>query len=250
MYTEEEGDFWKEKLNLMRIQNLRLSSKTAENLEEKRLVKTETGEAVEKAEKNRLTESQESQESQNARNDVPATGVPGASIGAEEKLREIQERFSSMECQIEKTDSSFTWEISPSPTLKIRGYHQKCGEIIASSAKISILGKSDRAWEKIADARFPNDPFILISHFLSHFETYQMELEEIKKNTLKYQKKQEIAYRTITVLLSEKYEKSSIVWSLIKNKKDFTLCLTEKGQKRNISLTLENFMTEIDALPL
>ncbi|MCR5401245.1 MAG: hypothetical protein K6E78_06570 [Treponema sp.] len=213
MYTEEESDFWKEKLNLMRIQNLRLSSKAAENLEEKRLVKTETGEA-------------------------------------EEKLREIQEGFSSMECQIEKTDSSFSWEISPSPSLKIRGYHQKCGEIIASSAKISILGKTDRTWEKIADARFPNDPFILISHFLSHFETYQVELEEIKKNTLKYQKKQEIAYRTITALLSEKYEKSSLVWSLIKNKKDFTLCLTEKDQKRNISLTLENFMTEIDALPL
>ena len=247
MYTEEEGDFWKEKLNLMRIQNLRLSSKAAENLEEKRLVKTETGEATEKAEKKRLSESQESQK---ARNDVPATGVPGTSIGAEEKLREIQERFPSMECQIEKTDSSFSWEISPSPSLKIRGYHQKCGEIIASSAKISILGKNDRAWEKIADARFPNDPFILISHFLSHFETYQEELEEIKKNTLKYQKKQEIAYRTITALLSEKYEKSSLVWTLIKNKKDFTLCLTEKGQKRNISLTLENFMTEIDALPL
>ena len=246
MYTEEEGDFWKEKLNLMRMQNLRLSSKAAENLEEKRLVKTETGEGAEKAEKKRLTECQESQ---NARNDVPATAVPRACIGAEEKFREIQERFSSMECQIEKTDSSFSWEISPSPSLKIRGYHQKCGEIIASSAKISIMGKTDTVWEKIADARFPNDPFILIAHFLSHFETYQTELEENKKNALKYQKKQEIAYRTITALLSEKYEKSSLVWTLIKNKKDFTLCLTENGQKRNISLTLENFMTEIDSLP-
>ena len=222
MYTEEEGDFWKEKLNLMRIQNMRLSAKN----EDKTL---------------------------------------------EEKIDELSGAFSSLKLEVQKTEGSLSWEIEISPSLKLRSFHTRNPEYdeaaestgsqsendgsavstpkyCISPAKISILGKTDTGFEKVADAKFPNDPFILITHFLNHFEGYRKELEEIKSSALKFRKKQEIAYRTIHALLSEKYEKTDTLWLLQKTKNAFTLSIKEKAGTRNTTLSMENFLKEIDEL--
>ena len=139
MYTEEEGDFWKEKLNLMRIQNMRLSAKN----EDKTL---------------------------------------------EEKIDELAGAFSSLKLEVQKTEGSLSWEIEISPSLKLRSFHTRNPEYdeaaestgsqsendgsdkacssendgsavstpkyCISPAKISILGKTDTGFEKVADALY------------------------------------------------------------------------------------------------
>ena len=218
MYTQIEGDFWKEKLNLLQKQNMRLTKKD------------------------------------------------GTLSEIEGKVSELKNEFPSMEVSIQKGENFLLWTISPSADFKIRVYHQNHGQ-----SKITF---QDRTETKIADARFPNELFGLIAHFLRHFDTYRAELEQKKIHSLKYQKQQEIAYYTACALLSEKFDWSGsargngsanrsgsacesgstrgktcdVTWSLKKLQKDFSLTVTRDHDSRIFTLTLENFINEIENL--
>lgn len=200
MYTQIEGDFWKEKLNLLQKQNMRLTKKD------------------------------------------------GTLSEIEGKVSELKKEFPSMEVSIQKGENFLLWTISPSADFKIRVYHQNHGQ-----SKITF---QDRTETKIADARFPNELFGLIAHFLRHFDSYRAELEQKKIHSLKYQKQQEIAYYTACALLSEKFDGSGstrgktcdVTWSLKKLQKDFSLTVTRDHDSRIFTLTLENFINEIENL--
>lgn len=212
MYTQIEGDFWKEKLNLLQKQNMRLTKKD------------------------------------------------GTLSEIEGKVSELKNEFPSMEVSIQKGENFLLWTISPSADFKIRVYHQNHGQ-----SKITF---QDRTETKIADARFPNELFGLIAHFLRHFDSYRAELEQKKIHSLKYQKQQEIAYYTACALLSEKFDWSGsargsgsasgngsacgktcdMTWSLKKLQKDFSLTVTRDHDSRIFTLTLENFINEIENL--
>ena len=224
MYTQIEGDFWKEKLNLLQKQNMRLTKKD------------------------------------------------GTLSDIERKVSELKNEFPSMEVSIQKGENFLLWTISPSADFKIRVYHQNHGQ-----SKITF---QDRTETKIADARFPNELFGLIAHFLRHFDSYRAELEQKKIHSLKYQKQQEIAYYTACALLSEKFDWSGstsgngstngsgsasgsgslrgsgstrgktcdVTWSLKKLPKDFSLTVTRDHDSRIFTLTLKNFINEIENL--
>ncbi len=231
MYTQIEGDFWKEKLTLLQLQNMRL--KKNEDCSSAR-----ENESSGKEKCSSVPENGSSGSENSSKDETPLSR-------AEKSFKKLSVLFPDYESSLSVTETTLTYEIKPSENLKIRVFQ-------STGAKITFLAPSEKGtFEKIADAKFPNETFFLLKHFLSHFSQYSQELEEKILFEQKYQKKQAIAFHTINAVLAQKFEASrEVVWFLEKKERGFLLTVEKKGDKRSYPLSLENFLKEIDELPL
>lgn len=195
MYTQAEGDFWKEKLILMQRQSLRLNPVTL-NLSD-----------------------------------------------AEKNIENIKKLFPQMEISENTSSSYISADFQASKKLKIRLY-------IQNQIKITFLEEGISNWEKIADAKFLNDPFPLLIHFLNHIKQYEEELKNLLGKQKIIEKKQKIAAEFIKASLKKKFKDSQILWNLQINQENFTLILEKDRDSRRIPLSFENFPSEIENIQI
>ena len=145
---------------------------------------------------------------------------------------------------IEGSSSYFTWEVFVTSTIKVRLF-------IQNQIKCSLMQNINGDFTKIADAKFPNNPFPELEEFLSNCDDYKTELGTLKEKTIRNAKQQKIAGEFIKAYVGKKLGDN--VWYLepAKSNEDGDFILTidcGNGDKKEISLTIENFVREIEQL--
>lgn len=162
-----------------------------------------------------------------------------------EDVPQVFENFSlqhpeyQIDFHIEKTYA--TWEVFVTKTVKLRLF-------IQNQIKASLLQKDGNDFVKIADAKFPYNPFCEISEFLSNKEKFDVELYHKKEEKLKKQRKMQIAKEFIKANLKEKYKNNfEVFWTLkdCENEK-IKLILQKNNKSQEIILSTENFLSEIE----
>lgn len=161
------------------------------------------------------------------------------------EISQVFENFSlqhpeyQIEFHIEKTYA--TWEVFVTKSIKLRLF-------IQNQIKASLLQKNGNDFIKIADAKFPYNPFYEISEFLSNKDKFDVELSQKKEENSKKQRKMQIAKEFIKANLKEKYKNNpEIFWTLKDDENEkIKLILQKDNKSQEIILSLENFLSEIE----
>lgn len=162
-----------------------------------------------------------------------------------EEIPQVFENFSlqhpeyQIEFHIEKTYA--TWEVFVTKSIKLRLF-------IQNQIKASLLQKNGNDFIKIADAKFPYNPFYEISEFLSNKDKFDVELSQKKEENSKKQRKMQIAKEFIKANLKGKYKNNpEIFWTLKDDENEkIKLILQKDNKSQEIILSLENFLSEIE----
>ena len=110
---------------------------------------------------------------------------------------------------------------------------------VQNQIKISFLQRSDGDLIKIADAKFPNNPFIEIENFLSRKMDVNKQLLKIKENSQIIQKRQNFAAFFIEAYLEKKLGEM-FYWNIQKNKKNLLIKINKINKK------MDEFSFEVD----
>ena len=135
---------------------------------------------------------------------------------------------------------SASWEVPVTSTIRLRLF-------IQNQIKASLLQRQGKDFVKIADAKFPYNPFPEISEFLSRREQYLTELEERIENNQKNARRSKLAANFIKAALQKKFATSQQVWHLEEadSEDGFFLILGMPPEEIKIHLTEDNFMQEL-----
>lgn len=137
--------------------------------------------------------------------------------------------------------SSASWEVPVTSTIRLRLF-------IQNQIKASLLQRQGSDFVKIADAKFPYNPFPEISEFLSRRDQYEVELNSRLEKASRCDRRTRLACNFIKAALEKKLASSSLVWHLEEADSadyPFNLILGQSPNERKIPLTAENFMQEL-----
>ena len=211
MYEDVEGDFWKEIFVHLQHKNMmRMGGSSA--------VQNEGSEA-DLAFDEKLTV-----QNAQAQFDIFSKRNPGLSPA------------------VEGSSSYFTWEVFVTSNVKVRLF-------IQNQIKCSLMQNIDGDFTKIADAKFPNNPFPELEEFLSRRHDYEKELGELKGHTIRCKKQQKIAGEFIKAFLMKKFSGTETVWYIEPKNDNFILTLDKgNGDKVENVISTDNFVQEIEKL--
>lgn len=140
-----------------------------------------------------------------------------------------------------KIENSYaTWEVFVTQTVKLRLF-------IQNQIKASLLQKNGVDFVKIADAKFPYNPFYEIAEFLLHKDELSVELTKLKEKNARKNRKLKIAMEFIEANLQEKYKNfPNVIWKLAKTDDDKIKLTVQKDKiTEDYFLLLENFLDEL-----
>ena len=139
-------------------------------------------------------------------------------------------------------ESSAVWEVPVTSSIHLRLF-------IQNQIKASLLQRQGSDFVKIADAKFPYNPFPEITEFLSRRDSYQVELHSRKELSLRDSRRTKLAEQFIRAYLQKKFGDSGIAWQLeIAENQTFTLITGTGLSAKKINLTAENFISELSSL--
>ena len=110
---------------------------------------------------------------------------------------------------------------------------------VQNQTKLSFLQRSDGDLIKIADAKFPNNPFKEIEDFLLHRKDLTEQLLQLKETKQIIQKQQNFAAFFIEAYLDKKLGET-FQWKIQKNRQNLTL------QINRINTRNQDFSFEVD----
>lgn len=161
-------------------------------------------------------------------------------------VSEVFQKFSlahpELQPQSQVSGSSASWEIFITSTIKLRLF-------IQSGIKASLLQKKGTDFVKIADAKFPYNPFPEISELLSNRNSYEREIFRLKEADEKSERKNKLAAEFIKAYAAEKFANRVSSWNLEEKKDGFLLhVLLPAGNEQKIELTAKDFTQKIDTV--
>ncbi len=144
--------------------------------------------------------------------------------------------------EITNAESYKTWEIFVSDSVKFRLF-------IQNQIKGTLLQRSGGDLVKIADAKFPNNPFPEIEEFLANRNELLKDLHRQVEVHIHESKKMKLVSEFIKAHLKKKFgDRKDVVWTLETCKEDFKLNLQVGKDSKTISLTCNNYISEIQSL--
>ena len=155
---------------------------------------------------------------------------------AQEQFDIFLKRNPELSPAVEGLGSYFTWEVFVTSTVKVRLF-------IQNQIKCSLMQNIKGDFTKIADAKFPNNPFPELEEFLSRKMEYEKELGELKGRTIRSKKKQKIAGEFIKAMLMKKFRGTDTIWYLEPKGEDFLLTVDGFA---GYTITIDNFVDEIN----
>lgn len=156
---------------------------------------------------------------------------------AQEEFEHFELYHPEIKTEITNAGSYVTWEIFVTNNIKLRLF-------IQSQIKASFLIKENGDLTKIADAKFPNNPFPEILEMLKNKNVYERELHQKTEEAIKISKKQKLIAEFIKANLKKKYEnQTDVMWNLEIRKEDFLLKLTVAGDTKEILLKDCDYLT-------
>ena len=162
-------------------------------------------------------------------------------------VSEVFQKFSlahpELQPQSQVSGSSASWEIFITSTIKLRLF-------IQSGIKASLLQKKGADFVKIADAKFPYNPFPEISELLSNRNSYEREIFRLKEADEKSERKNKLAAEFIKAYAEEKIGKGlGATWQLEEKGDNFVLNIQSAvGDEIKMELSSEDFAEKIDGI--
>ena len=141
----------------------------------------------------------------------------------------------------EDKGSYITWETEVTETVKLRLF-------IQAQIKASLLQENSGEWIKIADAKFPNNPFPEVELLLSSREKYKAELQNEKKSSQVSGIHQKIAMELIKAVLMKKFRMGNSFVKVENSEKGFAAEIVSPEGSQKFSFSMENLPEEISAL--
>lgn len=157
-------------------------------------------------------------------------------------VEQFSHKYKEYNPSYENNGSYIAWEATVTNTIKIRLFYQY-------QIKGSLLQQQGNDFVKIADAKFPYNPFPEILEFLKRKNQYETELRAQQKCNLQNNMKIKIAGEFIKAFLSKHFvNEPTVIWTLEPEEKGFSLSLNSKGCERKYHLDFENFVSQIKNL--
>jgi len=139
------------------------------------------------------------------------------------------------------SQSSATWEVPVTSNIHLRLF-------IQNQIKATLLQRKGSDFVKIADAKFPYNPFPEISEFLANKDSYERQLQEKLEANIVNKRRQKLAFQFIKAAVEKKFMKSGLAWQLEEEESSFILILGNPPYEKKISLTEENFYQKLREL--
>lgn len=131
-------------------------------------------------------------------------------------------------------------EVFVSDTVKLRLFVQ-------NQIKGSLMQRESSDFVKVADARFPNNPFPQIEEFLSKKADYLQQLEDKKEDQLHNARYTKLLGQFMKANLKKHFENSQTVWHLEMEKGKFVLKI-DGPEAKTIELDEMNYITQIQSV--
>ena len=155
---------------------------------------------------------------------------------------DFERKYPELKPQVDFAENYCTWEIFVTPQIKLRLF-------IHNSVKGSLLEFSDGEYVKIADAKFPYNPFPEIEEFLLHVKEYEQEFDSLLKKSVYDKRQVRIAKEFIKAYLCVKLKKTlNAVWSLEESERGIKLLLECDSRKNEFELSVLNFKSELEKI--
>lgn len=142
---------------------------------------------------------------------------------------------------MENSGSYITWEAFVTNKIKLRLFFQ--GQI-----KGSLMEKQGSDFVKIADAKFPYNPFSEVKEFFQNKDMYLKELAKEKKDNLESNMKNKIAGEFIRAYLQKKITDKKIIWDVTLQEDGFLLKVNNSGNEKQYLLNHLSFKNQIDQI--
>lgn len=163
---------------------------------------------------------------------------------AKDEFKKFSEKYPEQKCEIINSSSYITWETFVNENIKLRLF-------IQSQIKASLLQCTGGDLIKIADAKFPNNPFLEIEEIIDNKDKYSKMLFTKKEEQIRFSKKRQVAKEFIKAYLKKKCSQTDIMWELkdlpSSEKEDFELTLSKVKKTENVKLMCDNFILCIEA---
>ena len=160
---------------------------------------------------------------------------------AKNVINEFCQKHSELESHLEDKELFITWEFFVTEKIKFRLF-------IQLQIKASLMQENKGEWVKIADAKFPNNPFPEIELLLSNRDKYKNDLNEQIKESQINNVQTKVSVELIKAMLMNKF--SLEYTSLIVNPQEelYKVEIIQGENKKAFTLTKENFLQEVKAL--
>jgi len=144
--------------------------------------------------------------------------------------------------EITNSSSYITWEIFITKTVKLRLF-------IQSQIKGTLLQRSGGDLVKIADAKFPNNPFPEIEEFLHNKNELLKDLHHKVEKHARDSKKHKLIEEFVKAHLQNKFENDkAVIWSLEDSGEDFKLNIQKGKDTKTVVLNCNNYINQIASL--
>lgn len=147
-----------------------------------------------------------------------------------EEISGFENKFTQVRSEVEKSSGYVSWVLTLSSDFQIRLFIQR-------QTKISFMGKTSTGFEKIADAKLFNSPFLQISHFVRHFDSYTVELSKTVENAYKSEKQKKIQFEFIKAVLSRKFQGTETTFFAEIQNDRFRVVLKSPEEEKEILFT-------------
>ncbi len=160
---------------------------------------------------------------------------------AASEIEKFGKKHPEMLFHFEDKGSYVTWETEVTETIKLRLF-------IQAQIKASLLQENNGEWIKIADAKFPNNPFPEVELLLLNREKYKSDLQKEKKSSQTGGIQQKIASELIKSVLMKKFRLESSFVKVEKSEKGLDAEILLPEGSRKFSFSMENLPQKISAL--
>lgn len=164
---------------------------------------------------------------------------------AESSFIEFQKEFPEVKTEITNTSSSITWEAFVTSTVKLRLF-------IQHQIKGSLLKVEKGDLVKIADAKFPYNPFPEVYEMMKNRGNYENALEGLKQEQL-YNNRQlkiakEFACALVEKKLSTRKDGDKTIWSVDITEDGLLLKIKTGSEEKEYTLTAASLLDELKAI--
>lgn len=162
---------------------------------------------------------------------------------APKEIENFKKNHLEIEVQTEISSSFVTFETKIAENIKLRLF-------IQNQIKASLLQNIKGEWIKIADAKFPNNPFSEVELLLENREKYENELKKQKRENQANDIKTRITVELIKSMLMKKYSVESDFVFVVPKEDKFAVEVSniKNGDKKQFELSKDNFIEEIRAV--
>ena len=170
------------------------------------------------------------------KNMVRKDGSPLYFDGAAKAFDDFSKNNPDVKASFEMASSYATCEMEITATIKLRLY-------IQSQIKGSFLQKNGNDFVKIADAKFPNNPFPEIENFFANKKNYLNQLEKISTESIRGNKKNLVASEFLKAFTAKKYPDTICKVETLED--GFILTVEMDGEKKQKHIPLDEIAQDI-----